>query len=243
VPDGVAVIVAGADVQKDRIEVEFLGIGAEEESWGIEVCKVHGDTEDPKTWLELSRCIDRTFKRADGVELRCVTLGVDIHFRPRATKEWILKHGTRCRVYGVFGIGSAQPTLVQLRPNGCYSIATDYAKDVIYARFKIDGAGPRYMHFPNGSGYTDDWFRQLTCERVVTKYNKGFAKRVYEKTSGVRNEAIDMRVYSLGVLDVLRPDIAAIKRNLTAKPDKPKPISKAPGMGPSHSGGFITGWR
>lgn len=242
IPDGVAVIVAGADVQKDRIEVEFVGIGAEEESWGIEVCKVYGDTESPQTWVELSRCIDRLFKRVDGTELRCVALGIDIHFRPRATKEWIEKHGTRCRVYGVFGIGSAQPTLVQLRPNGCWSVATDYAKDIIYARFKIEKPGPRYMHFPNGAGYNDDWFRQLTCERVVTKYNKGFAKRVYEKTSGVRNEALDMRVYGLATLDILRPDIAAIQRNLKPVQKQETRQPKAPGF-VSRQQGFVTGWK
>jgi phage terminase large subunit GpA-like protein len=241
IPDSVAVIIAGADVQKDRIEVEFIGMGMEEESWGIEVCKVYGDTEDLKTWLELSRCIDRTFKRVDGTELRCVAIGIDIHFRPRATKEWINNHGTRCRVYGVFGIGAAQPTLVQLRPNGCFSIATDYTKDIIYARFKIAEPGPRYMHFPNGGGYTDDWFRQLTCERVVTKYNKGFAKRIYEKTSGVRNEALDMRVYGMATLDILRPDIAAIQASLKPK-EKPKAGGHPLAMQPQRPG-WVTGWR
>jgi len=140
-PD-IAVIIAGADVQKDRIELEFVGIGAEEESWGIDNIVVAGDTELPATWKKLSDEIEAaTFKRTDGVEMRCAAVAIDIHFRPKATKQWVSRHGTRCRVYPVFGIGAAQPKLVQLRPTGSWSVATDYAKDILYARMKIQDPG------------------------------------------------------------------------------------------------------
>lgn len=247
-PDKIALIVSGADVQKDRIELEYVGVGLDEETWGIENVVVHGDTELPSTWSKLSDVIDAVrFKRVDGLELRLTALAIDIHFRPKATKGWISNHGTHVRVYPVFGIGVSQPTLVQLRPTGSWSIPTDYAKDIIYARLRIQEPGPRYQHFPRS--YTDDYFRQLTCERAMTKYIRGFPKRVYEKTAGVRNEAIDKRVYALACLDILRPNIPIIAEKLKAqKSGQPvqQPTSQPKRQFvrmPPRRGGWVSGWR
>ncbi len=249
-PTGAVLVTGSADVQKDRIEILWTAIGNEEETWGVEVVKVHGDTENPATWKALSAACERVFKRTDGVELRPVALTIDIHYRPRATKAWVANHGTRLRVFPVFGLpqgASSQPTLIQLRPSGSYSIATDYAKDIVFARLRIQEPGPRYMHFPHEFGFDEDWFRQLTCERVVTKYVKGFAKRYYEKTSGVRNEAIDQEVYALACLDILRPNIPIIASNLHP-PDaqlQPAPQAKPRTFqiaGPRR-GGWVNGWR
>jgi phage terminase large subunit GpA-like protein len=246
-PAGVVLVVSGADVQKDRIEAEWIGVGLEEETWGIQNIVVHGDTELPATWRKLSDAIEAAqFKRVDGIELRVTAMAIDIHFRPKATKAWIASHGTRSMVYPVFGIGAAQPTLVQLRPTGSWSVAGDYAKDIIYARLKIQEHGPRYMHFPRS--YSDDWFRQLTCERVITKYTHGFPKRVYEKTSGVRNEAIDKRVYALACLDILRPNIPVIASKLKTQPGakqlEPQQQQKRGfvNTGPRR-GGWVSGWK
>ena len=35
IPEGIVVITMGADTQKDRIEAEFVGWGANRESWGL----------------------------------------------------------------------------------------------------------------------------------------------------------------------------------------------------------------
>jgi phage terminase large subunit GpA-like protein len=44
---------------------------------------------------------------------------------------------------------------------------------------------------------TGDFFKQLTAERQLTKYNKGgFAVRTWVKKAGERNEALDLTVYA-----------------------------------------------
>jgi len=222
-PNEVALIVGGADVQKDRIELEWVGVGDGDETWGIDSVQIIGDTEKPDTWSRLSHECERRFKRQDGVELRATAVAIDIHFRPRAAREWCVRHGTRVLAWPVFGIGGDQVDLTVRRHNknwnqDTWSIATNQAKDVIFSRLKIEAPGPRYCHFPRS--YTDAWFGQLTSERAVTRYTKGFPKRIYEKSSGARNEALDMRVYSLACLEILRPNIDAIRRNL--KPSEPK---------------------
>ncbi len=243
-PNDVVLIIGGADVQKDRIEIEWIGVGNEEETWGIDDVKVIGDTEKPETWQRLGQALERKFKRADGVEIAPTALAIDIHYRPKQTRDWCQKHGTRVMVFPVFGIGSTQPTLVVDRYNKHYgqrtwSIAGDHAKDIIFSRLKIDMPGPRYCHFPRGFGYNDEWFKQLTSEKAVTRYVKGYPRRIYEKSSGARNEALDKRVYQLACLDILRPNIPAIAAQL-------KPGEKGQGRemvsGPRRSG-WVTGYR
>jgi len=157
------------------------------------------------------------------VMLRPVAVAIDIHFRPKATREWCFSHGTHIVAFPVFGLGAEQTQIVVDRYNKTYnqrtwSIATNQAKDLIFSRLKIHEPGPRYCHLPRT--YTDEWFGQLTCEKAVTRYHKGFAKRIYEKQSGARNEALDMRVYSLACLEILRPNIAAIRANLKRDENK-----------------------
>jgi len=222
-PSDVAIICGGADVQKNRIEVELVGSGVDDESWGVEVIKVHGDVEKLETWQRFtSTVLTKRFKRADGIELPITAIAIDFHYRASVVKHWTKTHGTSVLVIPVVGIGAAQASFCQRRQSQDgfvhWSLQTDQAKDVIFGRLHISEPGPRYMHIPRGFGYDDEWLRQLTSERVVTRYVRGFPKRIYEKSDGARNEALDMRVYWLACLDILRPDIGKIQAGLT----KPK---------------------
>ena len=49
----------------------------------------------------------------------------------------------------------------------------------------------------------EGYFEQLTAEKLVTKYVKGFPVRSWTKKSGARNEALDTFVYSLAALQAL----------------------------------------
>ena len=68
VPDGVGVITVGGDTQDDRVELEFVGWGLNEESWSLLYVIVEGDTSKKETWDEVDRQLKRTFRRADGRE-------------------------------------------------------------------------------------------------------------------------------------------------------------------------------
>jgi phage terminase large subunit GpA-like protein len=243
-PNNVIFLSAGADVQKDRIEMEIVGLGKDEESWGVEVVKTYGDTEKQDTWKRFANELTRRFKCQDGIELRLTAVAIDFHFKPAIVKQFAKSHGTPCIVVPVIGIGSTQPALTQRRTTQedfhYSSVATDQAKDILYSRLRIDEAGSRFMHFPRGFGYDDGWFRQLTCERVVTKYLRGFPRRTYEKASGARNEALDMRVYWLALVDILRPDVGALEASIKLKPDENK--EQIPVM-PMRRGSWSNGWR
>jgi phage terminase large subunit GpA-like protein len=97
-----------------------------------------------------------------------------------------------------------------------YQIGVDDAKSIIYSRLKIDTEGPGYCHFPRARD--EEYFAQLTGEKLVTRYHKGFPRKEWVKARQ-RNEALDCRVYALAALKILNPVWSAIERRLHHKPE------------------------
>ena len=59
VPRGGLFLVAGADVQKDRIEVEVVAYGRGKESWSVDYRVFEGDTSRTAVWEKLTRAAER----------------------------------------------------------------------------------------------------------------------------------------------------------------------------------------
>ena len=77
--------------------------------------------------------------------------------------------------------------------------AADAVKDAVYARLKLTEPGPGAIHFPRR--LDADYFRQLTAERVVTRFERGRPIRSWQpKRDGERNEALDTFVYAHAAL-------------------------------------------
>lgn len=66
VPRGAYVSTAGVDVQNDRLEMEIVDWNANSESWSVDYRKIYGGPGDEKTWQNLSKALDKTFKLEDG---------------------------------------------------------------------------------------------------------------------------------------------------------------------------------
>ena len=72
-------------------------------------------------------------------------------------------------------------------------------KDAVYARLRLNEPGPGAIHFP--CRLDADYFRQLTAERVVTRFVRGCPIRSWQpKRDGERNEALDTFVYASAAL-------------------------------------------
>jgi len=99
-------------------------------------------------------------------------------------------------------------------------VGADTAKEMVYSRLRITEPGPGYCHFP--SHYNEDYFKQLTSERVVIKYRKGHPMRVWEKPSHQRNEALDCRVYALAALYILNPNLQKLSQDIEERNPKVK---------------------
>jgi phage terminase large subunit GpA-like protein len=116
-----------------------------------------------------------------------------------------------------------------------FTVGVDTCKALIHSRLKITEHGTGYVHLPlphqtkDGeyrAGVDEEFIAQLTSEKLVTKHKGGVPHRVWVQTRP-RNEALDMLVYSVSALRLLRPDLTAMAARLSPQPPKP-PAPPAP---------------
>jgi phage terminase large subunit GpA-like protein len=76
-PEAVKAITGFCDVQGDRLEVQLIGWGADEESWPFLYELIHLDPAQPQAWTELDALRARQFHTRDGRIMRVAAFGVD----------------------------------------------------------------------------------------------------------------------------------------------------------------------
>jgi phage terminase large subunit GpA-like protein len=82
-----------------------------------------------------------------------------------------------------------------------FPCGSDTIKSTLFGRMKHNEPGAGYIHFHAEAG--QEYFKQLTSERQIVRYVKGFAVREWKKKAGDRNEALDCFVYSYCALHYL----------------------------------------
>jgi phage terminase large subunit GpA-like protein len=224
VPDGVGCLVAAADIQHNRIEVQVIGFGDGEEAWLIQHEIFYGDPStseaDSKTglsvWEELDEFLLREWKTVGGLGLRPAIAFVDSGDSTDAVYDFVLaRQVTIRRVFACKGFEFLPRPGLVLEGTGkrsrirVWNVGTTAAKDRLYARLKIQKVGKEFIHFPKHtpSGYavTDEYFDQIFSEKKITVRDRRTRalRRIYVKQHG-RNEALDMWVYSLAALSALQ---------------------------------------
>lgn len=249
VPEGVVMIVVGADVQDDRIELSFIGIGRDEESWVLGHEVLYGDPSTPQLWTALDTQLATVFETEDGrslgVRATCVDSGG--HFT-NTVYQYCHKNFNK-RVFAIKGVaGEGKPIAGKPSRNNVvkcrlFPIGTETAKDLLFARLRIQEEGAGYVHFSDT--LNDEYFRQLTAEKVITKFVRGYKKRVYQKFRP-RNEALDCYVYALGAYAIINTNVNSIADRIEAKSsvqvdDEPKEIKRP--FVPRVKKNFVNAWR
>ena len=209
VPDGVAVVTAGIDTQDDRVEVEIVGWGRNEERWSIAHEVIEGDPDSPKFWDLVDAYLRRTWSRADGRAFEVMAACIDSGGHHTERVYAFSKARLGRRIWAVKGEsargGARSPVWPTKRPSSRNKasfrpviLGVNAAKDVIRSRLLMETPGPQYMHFP--ADREVGYFSQLTAERLVTKAAGGHKFRVWELPPGRANEALDCRVYAYAAL-------------------------------------------
>jgi phage terminase large subunit GpA-like protein len=242
VPSEVHLLTAGCDVQDDRIEVEVVGWGRDEESWSIDHAIIYGDPSTPVLWSDLDVYLSQKFETEDGRSLAIRSSAIDSggHYT-QAVYNFVRPRESR-RVFAIKGVGgegkplAGRPSRNNIGKIRLFPIGVDTAKELIYARLKIEEPGPGYCHFP--AHYDDEYFAQLTAEQIVTRFNRGFRKREWKKTRA-RNEALDLRVYAIAAYAIINANINAII-DAQSTPDQQKPKFNRQ---VSRRQNFATAWR
>jgi len=219
VPKGGLFLTAGADVQKDRIEVDVWAWGRGLESWLVDHIVVEGGPEQAETWEELGLVLDRTWLHAHGTRIGIAKLAIDTGYEAPAVYAWARKvgHAQVAPIKGVEGFNRAAPvagpTHVDVTEGGkklrrgarLWTIAVATFKSETYRFLRLStptdeeiAAGARYpvgyVHLPRGA--EAEWVKQLVAEQLVTvKTKRGFSRLEWQKLRE-RNEALDCRVYA-----------------------------------------------
>jgi phage terminase large subunit GpA-like protein len=219
VPKAGLFLTAGADVQKDRIELDVWAWGRGLQSWLIDHIVIEGGPGDPACWQRLSTLLGRTWRHASGTDMTIAKLAIDTGYETSAVYGWARQvgFGQVAPVKGLEGFNRASPvtgpTFVDATIGGkrlrrgarLWSVATSTFKAETYRFLRQDrptpeeitnGASipPGTVHLPNWAD--SEWLKQLTAEQLVTVKNKrGFAKLEWQKLRE-RNEALDCRVYA-----------------------------------------------
>jgi phage terminase large subunit GpA-like protein len=229
VPEKGLFLTAGADVQKDRIEVDVWAWGRGLESWLVDHIVIDGGPADPACWRGLTDLLGRTWRHASGAPMTIARLAIDTGYETSAVYGWARQVGFAqvAPVKGVEGFNRVAPvtgpTYVDATIGGkrlrrgarLWTVAVSTFKAETYRFLRQErptaeeiAAGailpPGAVHLP---GWVDsEWLKQLVAEQLVTVRNKrGFAKLEWQKLRE-RNEALDCRVYARAAAWVLGAD-------------------------------------
>ncbi|MCB9980275.1 MAG: phage terminase large subunit family protein [Rhodospirillales bacterium] len=251
---GALFITAGADVQKDRIEVSVWGWGREKESWLVEHRVLEGDTSREDVWNRLTKMIGESWHHADGCELKLSRIAVDSGYATQEVYDWVRKQSPSfvIAVKGVqrgaalVGMASAVDTTadgkkfrrgIKIRP-----VCGHIAKLELFGNLRKnppteesgDPYPPGYVHLPK---VDEEFVKQMCSEQLVTKRNRaGYAVREWQKTRE-RNEALDCYVYARAAASIYGLDRFSerhwkeMENHLTttvAHKDDPKPKTTKP---------------
>lgn len=214
IPLGVVCVTAFADVQADRIEVQYLGWAAGDEKFVLDYQVLWGDVTAPSTWERLDReLLTREFPHPDGA-LPLEAIGIDAGnwqqivlefvrirrqaFRPFYAVKGVAGQGRQlwresgekfkagAKLY-LSGVDDGKTTLMQ-------ELAAGPTKDDPTLRFRV--------HFP--AHLEEGYFKQLVeSERVRVEYVNGRPVRKWVQLSGRRNEALDTFVGCMAVRHAL----------------------------------------
>jgi phage terminase large subunit GpA-like protein len=156
-------------------------------------------------WDELDEILKREYASQDGRRLRISAACIDSG--GHHTNEVYTFCNTRIgrHVYAIKGADGSRPIWPRragkskkFKGSLVWLCGVDTAKDAIYSALKVETPGAGYAHFP--VSYELEYFQQLTAEQVKTKFKNGRPYRFWFKPLGVRNEALDRRVYALAEL-------------------------------------------
>jgi phage terminase large subunit GpA-like protein len=229
-PAGVAVITAAVDTQDDRLEIEIKGWGRGRESWSLEYLTLQGDTSDtvgtprkPSVWQQARTMLEsRRYRHPCGAKLQIGAVAIDSGGHSTDAVYQVAMSPWAMRCFAVKGHNLPGAPIWPGRKGQTgnkarcpvFMVGVNTAKDQAFADLQKQIPGPGYVHHP--AAYTRDYFAQLGSEERVQRIRAGQSYTLWVKRAGARNEAWDLHVYNLAVLEGLHLDLDALADDLGA---------------------------
>jgi phage terminase large subunit GpA-like protein len=219
---GGLILVAGIDVQHDRIEVVLRAFGRGEESWLVQYIRLFGTPalyEDP-VWADLDAVLFHKYRSVRGfkVGLSAVSLDTSDGTTSDATYKWVRNHQRKGIEFVMAIKGSSLadseifarpvPTKETNRRNTkaakyglqVFIVGTSRAKDLLIGergRVSLEGVGPGRFHTYRDT--SPEYYSQLLESEVKApiRTSNGHIVKAWQKKTGRRNEVLDCEVYAL----------------------------------------------
>ncbi len=199
VPREVGLLVAGMDVQHNRVEVAVVGYGVGETSWLIEYTVIRGDTSQSAFWAGVEAWrTQRTWRHESGATLQIRSLTIDASDGTHS-KTIYAYTGPRLGM-GVYAIkGSTNPGApllplkhTKVKGGRLYVCGVNGGMDRLYRRLQMAEPGPGFVHL---NEYANEAFvTQLLSMRRVLDPKSG--RRRWEKNPNIPNEVPDAMNYA-----------------------------------------------
>ena len=224
VPMAGLLLTAGVDVQKTYLQVEIVAWGRGKESWSIDYRVLDGNPQQPAVWDQLAEVLNETFPHESGLEMAIAKMAVDSSYATNDVYAWVRSVGDRALAVDGRPNGSVpvlHPSSVDVTIRGrkisnglkIWPVATGLLKSELYGWLMLKAPAdedldngechpPGFCHFPP---YDAEFFRQLTAERLVTRFVRGYPRPEWQKSRD-RNEALDCRVYARAAAYVMGLD-------------------------------------
>ncbi|MBM3741026.1 MAG: phage terminase large subunit family protein, partial [Acidobacteria bacterium] len=202
-PDRVALLTAGVDIQADRAEISVFGWGAGEESWLMEHRVIPGDPTGPALWAALDAYLTTPWRHSFAGSMTLHAVCVDSGaFTGQVTRFCDERRGRRFfAIKGASGSRPVWPRRASKAVKGTvWVLGVDALRSTVQGRLKIS-EGPGRIHFP--AQVDLGYFEQLNSEFVRTVFKRGRPERTWERRKGRRAEAWDCAVYALSGLFAL----------------------------------------
>lgn len=208
-PEEALIVVAGVDVQDNRIEIEVVAFGKAEESWSVDYVTIQGDTARDFVWDQFDKWHQSArYSHPSGAHLAIACTGLDSGYRTEIVNKFCKDREWR-RIFPVKGNDGWGRGYIE-RPKrrnkyGAWSFVAwvDELKSKVYSYLQIEEPGAGYCHFPKKRIYDAHYFRMLTAETMEVKLVGGQKRLKWTLRKGRRNEALDCRCYALTALAIL----------------------------------------
>lgn len=220
VPDGVAMLTAGIDVQANRIEVYVWGWGDGLTSWLVASTMLFGDPEREvnqpgSVWAALDSYLAQRFPHVAGGELPIAAALMDSGWATTQVYRFVRRKAPR-KIFASKGVGGkgvlilGKATLQSKDRIALYPVGVDTAKREFLRSqlLEADASAAGFVHLPA-------WMRTDQVEQLVSEVQKRRVTRkgmIYEwrkKTEDAANEALDCRVYARAALELFGPKVIA----------------------------------
>jgi phage terminase large subunit GpA-like protein len=194
-PPDVLIVTAGIDVQRDRLEIVFLGFGRDT-TFVLSNAVIWGSPSDSSTWAELDALLRSQWPHPNGGTLRVDAAAIDAG--DGETMDSVLSF-TRPRfgrrIVAIKGASGNRPAIKASETKGAklFIVGVDGVKAQLATRLT------RGNSFRFSASLEPRFFEELASERLVIRYRRGAPSRQWERIQGRKAESLDATVYAMAV--------------------------------------------